>query len=168
MSKGQYNPDTYRRRTIRLPKHDYSWTGAYFVTIRAAQYEPIFDVPELRKILEETWQALPKRFPGVALDEFIIMPDHVHFIVWLDGTKDNAPALGDVLRVYKSITTVTWLNHIKAHNAAWPGHVWQRNYYEKVLRDHAELEQKRQYIRDNPKRLREKLANRNAANVTSK
>ena len=81
MSKGQYNSDTYRRRTIRLPKHDYTWTGAYFVTIRAAQYEPVFDVPELRKILEETWQALPKRFPGVALDEFIIMPDHVHLLI---------------------------------------------------------------------------------------
>ena len=158
MSKTPYNPDTYRRRTLRLPKHDYTWTGAYYVTICAAQLEPFFDIPELRIILEESWHALPERFPGVTLDEFIIMPDHVHFILWLDGTKEHAPTLGQVVGTYKSITTVTWLNYIKAHNMSWPGHVWQRNYYERVLRDKPEVAQKRQYIRDNPKRLAEKQA----------
>ena len=158
MSKTPYNPDTYRRRTLRLPKHDYTWTGAYYVTIRAAQLEPFFDIPELRIILEESWHALPERFPGVTLDEFIIMPDHVHFILWLDGTKEHAPTLGQVVGTYKSITTVTLLNYIKAHNMSWPGHVWQRNYYERVLRDKPEVVQKRQYIRDNPKRLAEKQA----------
>ncbi len=158
MSKTPYNPDTYRRRTLRLPKHDYTWTGAYYVTICAAQLEPFFDIPELRIILEESWHALPERFPGVTLDEFIIMPDHVHFILWLDGTKEHAPTLGQVVGTYKSITTVTWLNYIKAHNMSWPGHVWQRNYYERVLRDKPEVVQKRQYIRDNPKRLAEKQA----------
>jgi len=158
MSKTPYNPDTYRRRTLRLPKHDYTWTGAYYVTIRAAQLEPFFDIPELRIILEESWHALPERFPGVTLDEFIIMPDHVHFILCLDGTKEHAPTLGQVVGTYKSITTVTWLNYIKAHNMSWPGHVWQRNYYERVLRDKPEIVQKRQYIRDNPKRLAEKQA----------
>ena len=158
MSKTPYNPDTYRRRTLRLPKHDYTWTGAYYVTICAAQLEPFFDIPELRIILEESWHALPERFPGVTLDEFIIMPDHVHFILWLDGTKEHAPTLGQVVGTYKSITTVIWLNYIKAHNMSWPGHVWQRNYYERVLRDKPEVVQKRQYIRDNPKRLAEKQA----------
>ncbi len=158
MSKTPYNPDTYRRRTLRLPKHDYTWTGAYYITIHAAQFEPFFDIPELRIILEESWHALPERFPGVTLDEFIIMPDHVHFILCLDGTKEHAPTLGQVVGTYKSITTVTWLNYIKAHNMSWPGHVWQRNYYERVLRDKPEVVQKRQYIRDNPKRLAEKQA----------
>jgi len=141
VTKGPYNPDTYRRQSIRLPKHDYSWTGAYFVTIRAAQHEPVFEIPELRKILEETWFALPERYPGTTLDEFIIMPDHVHGILRLDGTRDNAPKLGDVMRVFKSISTVTWLSYIKANNMSWPGHVWQRNYYERVIRDNLELEQ---------------------------
>jgi len=149
---------TINRHTTLATKHDYTWTGAYYVTIRAAQLEPFFDIPELRIILEESWHALPERFPGVTLDEFIIMPDHVHFILWLDGTKEHAPTLGQVVGTYKSITTVTWLNYIKAHNMSWPGHVWQRNYYERVLRDKPEVVQKRQYIRDNPKRLAEKQA----------
>lgn len=88
----------------------------YFVTIRAKQPEPVFDTPELRAILEEPWHALPQRFPGITLDEFVVMPDHVHFILWLDGTKDNAPALGSVVGTYKSLTTVAWLNHVKAKN----------------------------------------------------
>ncbi len=50
MSKKPYNPDTYRRKPLRLPKHDYTWTGAYYVTIRAEQHEPVFDIPELRSI----------------------------------------------------------------------------------------------------------------------
>jgi REP element-mobilizing transposase RayT len=113
MSKGSYNPDTYRRRSVRLPKHDYTWTGAYFVTIRAEQHEPVFDIPELRKILEETWQALPDRYSGVTLDEFVIMPDHVHCIIWLDGTKDHALTIGQVVGAYKSRTTVVWYNQLK-------------------------------------------------------
>ena len=100
------------------------------------------------------WQDLPKRFPGVTLDEFVIMPDHVHFILWLDGTRDNAPLLGRVVGAYKSLTTVQWLNYLKAKEMTCPGHIWQRNYYEHVIRDTAELEQKRQYIRDNPNRLK--------------
>ena len=159
MSKGPYNPDTYRRRSVRLPKHDYTWTGAYFVTIRAEQHEPVFDIPELRRILEEIWHTLPGRYPGITLDEFVIMPDHVHFIIWLDGTVDNAPALGQVVGAYKSKTTVVWYNHLKDKDMTWPGHVWQRNYYERTIRDTPELEEKRQYIRNNPLRLRQKLDN---------
>jgi putative transposase len=82
------------------------------------------------------------------------MPDHVHFILWLDGTGENAPFLGRVVGAYKSLTTVQWLNHLKAKEITWPGHLWQRNYYEHVIRDTAELEQNRHYIRDNPIHLK--------------
>ena len=77
MEKKPFDPLRYRRRTMRLPKHDYTWTGAYFVTIRAQHHEPVFDIPELRALLLETWQDIPRRFPGVNLDEFVMMPDHV-------------------------------------------------------------------------------------------
>ncbi len=158
MKKHPYNPDIYHRHSVRHPTHDYRSTGAYFVTIRAAHPEPIFALPELRAILLETWNGLPKRYPGVTLDEFIIMPDHVHFVIWLDLSQDHPPTLADVIRVYKSITTVTWIKHIKAHHLNWPGPLWQRGYHDRVIRDQAELEQKRHYIRDNPRRLAEKLA----------
>ncbi len=159
MDKKTFDPARYRRRTVRLPKHDYTWTGAYFVTIRSEQHEPVFNIPELRVLLVDTWQALPKRFPGIILDEFVVMPDHVHFILWLDGTRENAPSLGSIVGAYKSITTVQWLNYLKAKDTTWPGHLWQRDYYERVIRDTPELEQKREYIRNNPIRLKEKESN---------
>lgn len=103
----------YHRRSIRLPKHDYSWTRAYFVTIRVKTHDPLFEIPQLRQILLETWEGLPQRFPGVTLDEFVIMPDHMHFILWLDGLVERAPTLGEVIGAYKSLTTVAWIRYSK-------------------------------------------------------
>ncbi len=140
----------YTRRSLRLPKHDYSWTGAYFVTIRAKEPEPIFEIPELRKILVETWEALPDRFPGVSLDEFVVMPDHVHFIIWLNGIVENAPTLSSVVGAYKSLTTVAWLRHIQATGLERSGIFWQRNFFERCIREKGELEETRLYIRNNP------------------
>src|SRR5437868_13007058 len=79
----------YHRRSTRLPKHDYTWSRGYFVTIRTSTHDPLFEVPQLHAILRETWEALPQRFPGVTLDAFVIMPDHVHFILWLDDCKSR-------------------------------------------------------------------------------
>ena len=84
------------------------------------------------------------------------MPDHIHFIIWLDGTMGNAPTLGSVVGAYKSITTVTWYEHLKVKGTTWPGYVWQRNYYERVLRI-SELKQKRLYIRNNPTKHSRKM-----------
>ncbi len=152
MDHKYYNPDRFTRRSLRLPTHDYRSTGAYFVTIRTYQYELLFEIPELRTILMENWQALPDRFPGVTLDEFVIMPDHIHFVVWLDDTVENPPRLGDVVGAYKSLTTMAWLKHIEGAGMNRSGRVWQRNYYEHIIYSQAHLDQKRQYIRNNPKR----------------
>jgi len=144
----------WRRKSVRLPKHNYAWTGAYFVTTCVEGREPLFETPELRAILEDTWLALPERFPGVTLDEFVIMPDHVHFIVWLDDGVENAPTLGDVMKAYKSLTTMAWLRHIKTAGLECSSQFWQSRYFERVICDTQELEQIRQYIRDNPSKLR--------------
>jgi REP element-mobilizing transposase RayT len=82
--------------------------------MRVRTHDPLFEVPQLRQILMETWEALPQRFPGVTLDEFVVMPDHVHFIVWLDGLVDHAPTLGEVVGAYKSLTTAAWMRYSKA------------------------------------------------------
>ena len=132
-----------------MATHDYT-AGAYFITIRTYQSESLLEVPELRTILLETWQALPGRFPGVTLDEFVIMPDHMHFILWLHNTVENASALGRVIGAYKSLTTVAWLKHIKDTGQERSGLLWQRDYYEHILQSKLQLEQRRQYIRNNP------------------
>ena len=157
---GKYNPDRYTRQSLRLPDRDYTTRSAYFITIRTDKLQPLFEIPELRTILEETWQALPKRFPSISLDEFVIMSDHIHFILWLEGTGTNAPTLGSVVGAYKSLTSVAWIRHIEANKLMqYPGRIWHRNYYESVVRIGA-LEATRQYIRNNPKRRKERDSTR--------
>ncbi len=143
----------HHRRSIRLSTHDYSWTRAYFVTIRVKTHDPLFEIPQLRQILLETWEGLPQRFPGVTLDEFVIMPDHMHFILWLDGLAKPAPTLSEVVGAYKSITTVAWIRYSKAARMDSIGPFWLRNYYDRIIRNSVELEKARLYIRNNPRKL---------------
>ncbi len=150
MDHSTYNPDRFKRKSIRLPGRNYAAKSAYFVTMRSDQHQTLFEIPELRNILHETWNALPKRFPGISLDEFVIMPDHIHFILWLNDVQQNTPTLGSVVGAYKSIAAVAWIRHIETNNLIqYPGHIWQRGYHERIVRI-AELEQTRLYIRNNP------------------
>jgi putative transposase len=145
------NPDLYTRKSsVRMPSYDYTSTGAYFVTICTENRIPALEIPEMGKLLVEVWQTLPNRFPGVTLDEFVIMPDHVHCILWLDATVKTPPTLGRVIGAYKSLTTVGWLNYNKSISKTCSKHLWQRGYYEHIIRNDQDLELTRQYIRDNP------------------
>ena len=76
-----YKPDTHQRRTIRLNGYDYSQAGAYFVTICSHGKEPIFENIDIKQILVDEWHSLERRFPNIELDEFIVMPNHVHGII---------------------------------------------------------------------------------------
>jgi putative transposase len=109
--------------------------------------------------------ALPNRFPAIELDAFVVMPNHVHAIVNLACDLDVgaglvpaqrpttrvAPTVGDIVGAYKSLTTVAYTHGVK--RLGWPAfreRLWQRNYYEHVIRNEESLNQIRQYIADNP------------------
>jgi REP-associated tyrosine transposase len=146
----EHNLDRPQRKSTRLPTYDYASTGAYFVTICTDQRRPLLEQLELRQCLLETWQKLPNRFPGITLDEFVIMPDHVHFIIWLDSPAEHATLLSRIVGAYKSLTTVVWHKYHKARGTRCPQHLWQRGYYDHVIRHDQDLELTRQYIVDNP------------------
>jgi REP element-mobilizing transposase RayT len=151
----------HRRRSLRLSSYDYSLVGPYFVTICAYGKRCIFEQHAARGAIEQTWQRLPERFAGLGLDEFVIMPNHVHFIVWLPGNHDagagfqrvrhagaasGAPTLGTVVRAFKSISAIAVNKELHTQGAP----VWQRNYFERVVRDERELSAIREYILYNP------------------
>jgi len=144
------------RRSLRLPAYDYRSTGAYFVTICTAERVPVFDTPEFHQPLLAIWQALPDRFPGVTLDAFVIMPNHIHGIVWLDGSVEHAPTLSQVIGTYKSFTTRAWLTYHQSIGTTCSYPLWQRNYYDHILRNEQDLAEKRQYILNNPMKQRER------------
>jgi REP element-mobilizing transposase RayT len=143
------------RRSIRLPEHDYASSGAYFVTICTERRQPLLRARWAQQIVEDAWQWLPRRFSSVALDEIVLMPDHVHFVIWLQGGEEGdaaeqhaagAPTLGTIVGAFKTVAA----RSINARRGTRGKRVWQRNYFERVIRDDDELERIREYIRNNP------------------
>jgi putative transposase len=152
------------RHSIRLPEYDYSQPGAYHVTICVNHREErlgwINDgemiLNELGRVAHAGWGWLAKTFPIAAVDVFCIMPNHVHVMIRIKcrGVLQNAPTdnvlrpkpLGRLVGAYKTHTTVE-IN--KVLNT--PGDkFWQRNYYERAIRNENEYEAVWSYIEDNP------------------
>jgi putative transposase len=150
MSDQQYDLTVHHRISPRLPNYNYSSQGAYFVTIRLQEKHPSLEDPQLRSILQETWESLPKRFPQITLDEFVIMADHIHFILWLEPQGKNRPSLIDIVRVSKSLTARAANSSLRSRGYLVGSQFWQRSFYDRIIRNEAELEQKRTYIRNNP------------------
>jgi REP element-mobilizing transposase RayT len=161
-----YNPEIHHRRSIRLKDYDYTQQGAYFVTICTKAKQCIFgnikegkmQLNALGSIADRCWQEIPKHFSHTALDCFIIMPNHLHGILWIIEFNQNqqisrqfgnivSGSLSSILRSYKSAVTKQ-INEICDTKGI--SLVWQSNYYEEIIRDEQALEQIRKYIIYNP------------------
>ena len=156
----------FHRRSIRLKNHDYSSDGMYFVTIctrnRACLFGEIYDdemsLNTLGCIIDEEWLATSTIRPYVTLDAYVIMPNHLHGLIIINrdsvgATWQFAPtngprkhSLGAIIAQFKRMTTLK-INHIMGNKAA---SIWQRNYYEHIVRSETSLHHIRQYILANP------------------
>lgn len=164
------------RQSIRLQNYDYTQPGAYFVTVCATQRECLFGEVlngvmrpnAIGDLVIQTWHSLPQRFANVKLDEFVVMPNHVHGVVCIgemankscrDACEDaasNAPtaaqsdpvqkSLADVVRAFKSISAIAGNRLLQRQGQP----LWQRNYYERIIRNDEELNRVREYIINNP------------------
>jgi len=154
-----------KRKNIRLPHYDYSKPGAYFVTIcthgSALFFGTIrqgaFLTNPAGSMIHRWWVELERKFSGIRLDEFIVMPNHVHGIMWIESpvgvTLRGHPSLSDVMDWFKTMTTNEYIRGVKTQG--WPrfdGHVWQRGFYEHVIRTERTLAAIRRYIVENPLR----------------
>lgn len=149
-------PEMHARRSIRLGSYDYSTVGAYFFTLvtlnRICHFGHIRGDEAVLNGLGDAvlgvWNALPQRFAEVELDAFVVMPNHVHGIIWLVERDDaKGRTLGDLIGAFKSLSTRE-LNHLLGRSGA----IWQRNYFERVVRNERELNAIRRYIDENPSR----------------
>jgi REP element-mobilizing transposase RayT len=178
----KFDPDIHHRRSIRLRGFDYSTAGAYFVTICTQQKEHVFgeikggrcELSLVGRMAEYWWLELPRHFVAVQLDEFVMMPNHIHAIVWLVGADRCVRPMGrpahpaangatgskqlvarapfsKIVQWYKTMSANEYIRGMR--EGRWPavaGRLWQRNYYEHVIRDDNDLNRIRQYIIDNP------------------
>lgn len=152
-----------QRKRLRLPEYDYAQPGYYFITVctRERKQEvlcsiepavgaiinrpPRISLTPLGRIVNETIRAIPDHYPGILVDQFIIMPDHVHLILSFrnigpDGRQIAAPTpLSKIIQQMKRIAS---------KQAGVP--LWQKGFYDHVIRNDVDLANVRQYIRNNP------------------
>jgi REP element-mobilizing transposase RayT len=165
-----YNPELHQRRSIRLKGYDYSEIGAYYVTICTWRREcllgnivdRIVHLNEYGTIINKEWSQTEIIRSTVEVDRYIIMPNHFHGILVINngdgrGTLQRAPtfeqfgkptsnSIPTIIRLFKS-TTTKQINQLR-NTPEMP--VWQRNYYEHVIRNKDELNRIREYIVNNP------------------
>ena len=157
---------THHRRSIRLTGYDYAQAGLYFVTIctqdRVHRFGRVVDgvmrLNEMGEIIAREWYAIPDRYPNAIMDEFVVMPNHIHGIIQI--VADGAPArgartaiapVGAIVGAYKSLCVhhcLEWAN--MQTPVIRLGTLWQRNYWEHIVRNEPELNRIRAYIRNNP------------------
>jgi REP element-mobilizing transposase RayT len=170
---------TYRVESTRLPGWDYASPGYYFVTICIKDHRSLFgDIVSAQVVLaplgkkaREYWQSIPDHFPNSSLDEFIIMPNHIHGIIIINPppvetqhaaslpnaaslhtvrpSQNSAPqpapgSLSAIIRSHKSAVK-KWANE-----NGYSHFSWQPRFYDHIIRDEKSLQIIRQYIQDNP------------------
>jgi REP element-mobilizing transposase RayT len=174
-----YNPEVHKRRSIRLQDYDYTQDGMYFITICCHQKLHYFGevlnyemhLNDVGEIAKEYWLAIPQHFPKVQLHEFVIMPNHIHGIIEFVGAKNFSPniekdhsienfnrakdltplrgtskTIGSVVRGYK-VGVTKWIRQNTSITD-----IWQRNYFEHIIRNDNSFNTIREYIMTNPEK----------------
>lgn len=158
-----------KRKSMRLKDHDYSQPGYYFITIctnaKACYFGEInndqVEFNEAGEMIKQQWIAIPKRFSCLAMDRFVVMPNHLHGIIGIENPgehkvrpynqKEEIVSIGDVIKAFKSLTTTLYIKNVRLKKwRSFERKLWQRNYYEHVIRNGADLEEVRKYIELNP------------------
>lgn len=177
----KYNPAIHHRGSIRLKGYDYSQAGAYFVTLCIQNRQCVLgDVSDGKvkrslagDLVVSQWLDLPKRFPAIELDSFVVMPNHFHGIISIGAQRaaplrntparaplaapnphvantyashQIAPELGKIIRAFKSLSAIAGNRMLGKTGQPF----WQRNYWEHVIRNEKELMTLREYIENNP------------------
>ena len=169
-------PNKHHRQSIRLKEFDYRQNGAYFVTICSHNKECLFgnvmneemQLNDAGRMVQAVWNEISSHYPGIETDTFIVMPNHIHGIIVLAGVTpgvlipDNSPindttvqqqplSLPDIVQRFKTMTIKQYSDGVKQfHWKPYCDRLWQRNYYEHIIRNHESLNVIREYIINNP------------------
>ena len=170
----RYNPDIHHRHSIRIKDYDYSSNGLYFITICTQDRAMLFgevvgaDLVSAQmclnnegKMIKSVYLKIIESYDNITSDEFIIMPNHFHCIIDIFNNRadtrsaptNSTPKIGRIIQEFKSRTTVEYINGVKS--GLYPSfnkRIWQRNYYERIIRNDTEYQMIRRYIVENPSR----------------
>lgn len=145
----------YSRKRNRLKNYDYSTENYYFITICVYEKKCIFGKPEqlnsVGKVVEYCIDKIPEKYPGVIVDNYIIMPNHIHLILALQKKENDSymPNISHVVGQFKMSVT----KQIRKLNSIYP--VWQRSFYDRVIRNQREYEKIWNYVEYNDQKWME-------------
>jgi len=147
-----------RRRMMRYRGFDYSSSGAYFVTICTKNREELFGeilgqeimLNDRGMIVLECWNDLIDHYASIELDECVVMPNHFHGIIWINDAVGAGFKPAPTEKIHSLSEYIRALKTFSSRKIGFP--VWQRNYYERIIRSDTELFAIRKYIMENPLR----------------
>ncbi|MBW2181263.1 MAG: transposase [Deltaproteobacteria bacterium] len=164
-------PQLPNRKSNRLSNYDYSNAGAYFITICSKDRKNIFSkinnapavlnsiktkLTDLGNIIDKQWRDISNQYDNVDIDEFIIMPNHIHGIIIINkrtvgtGASPVPTALSKIIDAFKSKCSMEYLKYIKENKLNASGQIWQRSFYDHVIRNAKSFHKIREYIMNNP------------------
>ena len=145
------------RKNIRLKDFDYSENGYYYITICTYKRQKLFEKSTVgatlcgrpTEMITKWLMELQNKFSDVKLCDYVIMPDHIHFILSKTGDHTGSP-LRDVVTWFKTMTTNEYIRKVKEDEySPFVKKVWQRGYYEHIIRDEKDYLTKAEYIKNN-------------------
>ena len=172
MNKG-FKP-TRHRKNLRLPEFDYSQDGVYFITIVTQNRTCLFGtivkgemiLNDAGKMVDQVCQEVPQFIPNVDLEHYVVIPNHFHGIIELSHMGQQFPltrglgrvvssqariSLSNVVQRFKSLTTRRYIDGVEKYGwQRFDGRLWQRNYYEHVVRNERDYQAILDYIMSNP------------------
>ena len=142
----KYNSDNYNRQSFRLDGYDYSNPGLYFITINAQNHICLFGeiqnnqmiLNDAGKMVEKWYYELGNKFQDVKCYEMVVMPNHFHCIVQNSGsiTKHEGSSLSEIVQWFKTMTTNEYIRGVKKMGwQRFEGKLWQRNYWDHIIRN---------------------------------
>jgi putative transposase len=165
----KYDPDFNHRQSIRLNGYDYSTSGAYFITICTHERDYLFgdvvnetmEFNTFGDIARSHWQQLSHHHSSIIMDESIVMPNHLHGIIILESSTGSTKSISEIIRGFKTFSAQA----INKERGLRGVPVWQRNYYDRIIRNELELARVRQYIINNPQNWDADRNNRNQSST---
>lgn len=183
----KYNPNIHHRKSIRLKGYDYSQEGLYFITLCTQNRECLFGnitngnmiLNDAGMMVEKCWHEIPHHFPNTNLHEMVVMPNHFHGIIEITAVvraKNFSPlpqslpprspskTIGSIVRGFK-IGVTKWFRENKQNQFPIGKPVWQRNYWDRIIRNNDEYQRIMQYIINNPQQWENDRLNGGSGNI---
>ena len=155
---GMIEMEQNKRKKLRRENYDYGSNGAYFVTIctheKAELFGKVGEPSEAADKIKEVFESVLSECSQIKCPQYVVMPNHLHALLVIDNIESTSDmTISDFVRVFKSKTTVAYIRLVKEGKAQpFEGKLWQRSYYDHVIRNEQDFLEVWEYIAENPLR----------------